>query len=379
MYHGKIFQLPCPYTSKNDDNWIIFPVYCATAVDVKQEAMPSSQFGFPIVLAIEANKCESMDFLYEIIAHHIERYCIVKLFEEDATYMAQTDNYGNLLEHKEKEDATTESDDTKKDVVQQPIHTTAAVTPAGGGPMIAMPNLFHIKVFSQQKSASISKSLLHFPTGSSINWKPELRDDSIVLKQGQGVVLEWSVSRAQQVFGIATISQAIDEHDHHSEINTEAWSEYEELRSTSAMIKKSTMTTRSSLISSQESCTLEDCLNEFTGDEKLSNEDLWYCPRCERHQRASKKFDIWKLPEILVVHLKRFSQVRRWGNKIDSKIDFPITGLDMTDHVLSSSGLGEGENGRLVYDLYAVDNHYGGMGGGHCKYINERGVFIVSY
>lgn len=24
---------------------------------------------------------------------------------------------------------------------------------------------------------------------------------------------------------------------------------------------------------------------------------------------------------------------------------------------------------NLVYDLFAVDNHYGGMGGGHCEFI----------
>jgi hypothetical protein len=23
---------------------------------------------------------------------------------------------------------------------------------------------------------------------------------------------------------------------------------------------------------------------------------------------------------------------------------------------------------RVIYDLYGVDNHYGGLGGGHCKY-----------
>jgi hypothetical protein len=25
-------------------------------------------------------------------------------------------------------------------------------------------------------------------------------------------------------------------------------------------------------------------------------------------------------------------------------------------------------HGQAVYDLVAVSNHYGGMGGGHCKY-----------
>lgn len=35
-----------------------------------------------------------------------------------------------------------------------------------------------------------------------------------------------------------------------------------------------------------------------------------YCPSCEKHQQATKKFDLWNLPKILVVHLKRFSYNR---------------------------------------------------------------------
>lgn len=35
-----------------------------------------------------------------------------------------------------------------------------------------------------------------------------------------------------------------------------------------------------------------------------------YCPSCKKHQQATKKFDLWSLPKILVVHLKRFSYNR---------------------------------------------------------------------
>ena len=36
--------------------------------------------------------------------------------------------------------------------------------------------------------------------------------------------------------------------------------------------------------------------------------------------------------------------------------------LDMTPYVIQPG------HGQAVYDLIAVSNHYGGMGGGHCKY-----------
>ena len=127
--------------------------------------------------------------------------------------------------------------------------------------------------------------------------------------------------------------------------------------------------------------TLQDCLEEFTKEEKLGEDDLWYCPRCKEHQQATKRFDLWKLPEILVVHLKRFSNSRILRDKIDTFVDFPIEGLDLEamvgerevakrlqsqDFDISSLGLGDVDE-PLVYDLYAVDEHLGGLGGGHYR------------
>lgn len=49
-----------------------------------------------------------------------------------------------------------------------------------------------------------------------------------------------------------------------------------------------------------------------------------YCPNCKKHQQATKKFDLWALPKILVVHLKRFSYSRYWRDKLDTVVEFPI-------------------------------------------------------
>lgn len=35
----------------------------------------------------------------------------------------------------------------------------------------------------------------------------------------------------------------------------------------------------------------------------------WECPRCRRRVQALKKLDLWKLPPLLVLHLKRFEWV----------------------------------------------------------------------
>lgn len=106
--------------------------------------------------------------------------------------------------------------------------------------------------------------------------------------------------------------------------------------------------------------TLDDCLNEFGKSETLSENNAWYCPRCKEHRRADKKFEIWKVPDILVMHLKRFSSNRNWRDKLEIPVEYPVEGLDMTGRVI------EREPGKsLIYDLIAVDNHYGGLGGGH--------------
>lgn len=135
--------------------------------------------------------------------------------------------------------------------------------------------------------------------------------------------------------------------------------------------------------------TIEDCLKEFTKEEQLGESDPWYCPNCKDFKQATKKFDLWKVPDILVVHLKRFSSGRIGRDKIDSFIDFPITGLDLTERVEGAKAIqmlnsDESDDEKLmdsigsldanddavesdvpIYDLYAVDNHYGGLGGGH--------------
>lgn len=105
---------------------------------------------------------------------------------------------------------------------------------------------------------------------------------------------------------------------------------------------------------------LDDCLDEFGKEEILSENDAWYCPRCKEHRRASKKFELWKAPDILVVHLKRFSAQGRLRDKLDIFVEFPIEGLDLSSRVAVQD-----EGRELIYDLFAVDNHYGGLGGGH--------------
>ncbi|KAG1333901.1 Ubiquitin carboxyl-terminal hydrolase 8 [Cocos nucifera] len=110
----------------------------------------------------------------------------------------------------------------------------------------------------------------------------------------------------------------------------------------------------------QESVSLYACLEAFLKEEPLGLEDMWYCPSCQKHQQASKKLDLWRLPEILVIHLKRFSYTRFTKNKLETFVDFPVHDLDLSPYIANKSPRPSDH-----YALYAVSNHYGNMGGGH--------------
>uniref|UniRef100_A0A8C7TRD1 Ubiquitin carboxyl-terminal hydrolase n=1 Tax=Oncorhynchus mykiss TaxID=8022 RepID=A0A8C7TRD1_ONCMY len=94
---------------------------------------------------------------------------------------------------------------------------------------------------------------------------------------------------------------------------------------------------------------LQECIELFTTVETLEEENPWYCPMCKKHQLATKKLDLWSLPEVLIIHLKRFSYTKYSREKLDIIVDFPL-------RLVTSC---------LRYDLIAVSNHYGGLRDGH--------------
>ncbi|CAG9322577.1 unnamed protein product [Blepharisma stoltei] len=104
------------------------------------------------------------------------------------------------------------------------------------------------------------------------------------------------------------------------------------------------------------SITLDDCLNLFSTREQLDEHNNSWCSKCKEHVRGIKKMDIFKLPKILIIHLKRFKQVGHYNSKNSKKVEFPMEELDMGKYALADTG---------IYDLYAVSNHYGALGGGH--------------
>lgn len=106
----------------------------------------------------------------------------------------------------------------------------------------------------------------------------------------------------------------------------------------------------------QESVDISECFNLFSRREQLDQENTVYCSNCKEHKQGFKKMDIFRLPKILIIHLKRFKQKNHFSSKNNKLIEFPIEGLDMSLYSHACEG---------IYDLYAVSNHYGSLEGGH--------------
>ncbi|GAN06886.1 cysteine proteinase [Mucor ambiguus] len=114
------------------------------------------------------------------------------------------------------------------------------------------------------------------------------------------------------------------------------------------------------------SVTLYQCLDYFVKEETLDKEDAWRCPKCEKKRKATKQLTLTRLPDVLLIHLKRFSMDGHFRNKLDATVRCATRGLDLSGYVpMSMTPSPPQDRPSFVYDLYAVSNHYGSISGGH--------------
>ncbi|KAJ1629656.1 hypothetical protein T492DRAFT_614043 [Pavlovales sp. CCMP2436] len=107
----------------------------------------------------------------------------------------------------------------------------------------------------------------------------------------------------------------------------------------------------------------------FCREEVLDDEERYFCSACAEYVRATKRLAVWRLPPILMVHLKRFAFTEAVREKLDCAVDFPWTGLDLSAALAESSPsrlvAADGLGAAPVYDLYAACCHAGTLSNGH--------------
>jgi len=142
------------------------------------------------------------------------------------------------------------------------------------------------------------------------------------------------------------------------------------------------------------SVSLQECFSLYTSEERLGQDDAFFCPQCNKKREVVKKLGVWSVPDVLVVHLKRFRQSTRATNKLETMVNFPLDGFDMSPNMArtpdmvpsaepTSNGLrvlsafspwkhpkrfriGGRESDETTYELYSVCNHHGSdLQGGH--------------
>lgn len=201
------------------------------------------------------------------------------------------------------------------------------------------------KTYSKKKLQPAAYNRLPIDDGSE---EADALDDGPLIRLGEGLIIDWSADAFEVLFG--------NDNDPEDPLRgVPTYKDIDLLDDAELNAKRATRERRK-----KRGITLDECLDEFGKEEILSEQDTWYCPRCKEHRRASKKFELWKTPDILVIHLKRFSSSGLRRDKLDVEVDFPLEGLDLTSRVIDK------QSGKVeIYDLFAVDDHWGGLGGGH--------------
>ncbi|CCM00357.1 uncharacterized protein FIBRA_02387 [Fibroporia radiculosa] len=393
------FELPChaqqsrTYKQSPDDPVIIAVNLCD--IPARQAYRSQNLFGYPFVIVLDQEQAADPDAVYEAIIDRLQRWTdnARDLFTWEATTpdslkpvripLSGSAVVNSITEIKENGDVVTvqeptieegditdekatvvqESDEVpmeidadeevrkvgvKKDIFKLRIQACDAKYGIGYGSYGTSIQRFDLWEFY----ASQTKDL---PDGSSA---PVLRENSILLA-------EFDENMKAYYFG--------DGDGRWDSARWDRWQAFEHPEYIASRQAAASMKNKG--------ISLQDCLDEFTREEQLGADDLWYCPRCKKHQQAMKRFDLWKVPDVLVVHLKRFSNSRTLRDKIDTFVDFPINGLDISPMVgerqvaqrLVEQGVDIAQLGLsdidepLIYDLYAVDEHLGGLGGGHYR------------
>ncbi len=136
--------------------------------------------------------------------------------------------------------------------------------------------------------------------------------------------------------------------------------------------------------------TLEECFERFTRPEVLNGDNMWNCYKCRKRQPSIKKMMISRLPQILIIHLKRFKSnsidINNPGTsfeKLNTFVSYPQDSiLDLTrfwpsiqpqDLEILKQLPSRGQEPPFRYKLYGVVNHVGSLVDGHYTSYVRRG------
>jgi len=190
---------------------------------------------------------------------------------------------------------------------------------------------FELKYTNKEGTACSKCAWYRFCPGCDIPSSDDII--GISLNDSDSVCLEWIIDRSDMFF-FRTETKNWFEEDKSIDINREA---------------------------QDTPLSFDQCMKWFTQKEFIGEEI--FCPTCEGNKKTHKKMDLWKMPPILIVHLKRFQFYNNRWKKSNRLVEFPLENLRISDWFPKKKT--KEEENDAVYDLFAIVNHYGNLGSGH--------------
>ncbi|PRP77448.1 hypothetical protein PROFUN_14336 [Planoprotostelium fungivorum] len=114
----------------------------------------------------------------------------------------------------------------------------------------------------------------------------------------------------------------------------------------------------------EQNTSLSACLRNFSQMETLRGEDKFFCDTCHSKQEAEKSIKIKRLPQILVLHLKRFKYIEQAQKfkKLGYRVTFPL-------QLRLENTMPEAPDADRMYHLKSVVCHIG-TGPNHGHYVS---------
>lgn len=101
------------------------------------------------------------------------------------------------------------------------------------------------------------------------------------------------------------------------------------------------------------------------------NKDDWKCDKCKMCCEYTKEQKLWKLPNVLIFFIKRYSTINKKNN----------TPVNINENINIKKGcILENENLEMFYKLSSIALHFGDLNGGHYMAIchdNEKDKYIL--
>jgi len=107
---------------------------------------------------------------------------------------------------------------------------------------------------------------------------------------------------------------------------------------------------------------ISTCIDAFAQPEELKEEfgNGVKCEKCNKVVDAVKKLEIWREPDVLIIHIKRFHFSGVHYEKLNTPVDVPWRELNLRPWIVGPMAANS-----APYELYAIACHWGGMSGGH--------------